>query len=764
MLPADVPAAPITHNTTIFLSGPAGAGKTTLARRRLRHLLREGVPADSILVLVPQRTLGLPYELMDTGTSALSTGDEDPAAARDPLWAPVDVVTLGGLARRAIDLFWPLVSKAAGFAQPLDPPTFLTLETAQYYMSRQAESARYYGGEFHNLRVAAPRHHMGRHAESAQHDDETKDLRISAPRLASQVLDNLNKAALVGFPVNEIANRLKEAWMGTSSQAKVYDFAQSVALAFRDYCLAHNLLDFSLQIDLFRQHLLPLSEVRSFLFERYRHVIADNVEEDTPVAHDLLREWLSQCHSALVILDQDAGYRVFLGADPEDALTLAGACRHQVSMSLPAPWQDEVAQGVQAFGIRLAAAVGPPGSSTSARAVAGKLEPRRWRLEERRFFPEMVDWAADEISRLVTIQGVSPSEIVVLAPFLTDALRFALTTALDRYGIPVRSHRPSRSLREEPAARCLLTLAALGHSEWRVCPAAYDVAYALSQALEGLDLVRAHLLAQAVFQLQEGQPFLSSFSEVGPDIQERITFVQGSSYDRLHDWLSESRGKPWSLDVYLTLLFDQVLSRAGFGFRGDMDAAAVAARLIESVRKFRQAVPESAVPPERTAGQEYLLSVEQGILAATSLLGARQQANGQAKPAVFLAPAYTFLLSNQPVDYQFWLNVGSASWWERIYQPLTQPYVLSRRPLKPVPGAELGPALGQETGEPVKWTETHETAARQDSLRRQVLGLSRRCRRGIYLGIVDLDESGNEGRGPLLKALQKMLRQIGPGV
>ena len=392
----------------------------------------------------------------------------------------------------------------------------------------------------------------------------------------------------------------------------------------------------------------------------------------------------------------------------------------------------------------------------------GKLEPRRWRLEERRFFPEMVDWAADEISRLVTVQGVSPSEIVVLAPFLTDALRFALTTALDRYGIPVRSHRPSRSLSEEPATRCLLTLAALGHPQWRVCPTLYDVAYALSQAVDGLDLVRAQLLAQIVFRIHDSQPELSAFSEVRAETQERITYVLGSSYDRLRDWLAESRGKSWTLDVYLTLLFDQVLSRAGYGFHGDMDAAAVAARLIESVRKFRQAVPETAVPPDRTVGQEYLLSVEQGILAATSLLSARQQATGQARPAVFLAPAYTFLLSNQAVDYQFWLNVGSESWWERIYQPLTQPYVLSRRSRRAAPDAGSSAAPGRSE-EPVKWTDAHEFAARQDSLRRQVLGLSRRCRRGIYLGIVDLDESGNEGRGPLLRALQKLLRQIGPG-
>jgi len=45
----------------IFLEGPAGAGKTTAAIGRLLHLLDSGVPASSILVIVPQRTLATPY-------------------------------------------------------------------------------------------------------------------------------------------------------------------------------------------------------------------------------------------------------------------------------------------------------------------------------------------------------------------------------------------------------------------------------------------------------------------------------------------------------------------------------------------------------------------------------------------------------------------------------------------------------------------------------------------------------------------------------
>src|SRR5690606_10045090 len=116
---------------------------------------------------------------------------------------------------------------------------------------------------------------------------------------------------------------------------------------------------------------------------------------------------------------------------------------------------------------------------------------------------EMLNWVADEIARLVREQGVQPGEIVVVAPFLSDALRFSLSNRLATYGIATRSHRPSRALREEPAARCLLTLAQLAHPEWGLQPTRYEVAYALMQAIAGvepgetIDLVRAQMLAGA---------------------------------------------------------------------------------------------------------------------------------------------------------------------------------------------------------------------------------------------------------------------------
>ena len=487
---------------------------------RLLRLLRDGVPADSILILLPQRTLATPY------TEALRRPTVPPGGE-------VTVVTFGGLAQRMVELFWPRVAEAAGFAAPDRPPVFLTLETAQYYVAR----------------IVRPL------LDSGYFDS----IKIERNRLYSQILDNLNKAAVVGFPHTEIAGRLKAAWIGEPAQARVYDEAQECAERFREYCLANNLLDFSLQYEVFVKHLWPLPACRSYLTGRYTHLIADNIEEDTPVAHDVVSEWLPGCRSALLIYDRGAGNRRFLGADPESAYRLRSLCSEHIAFTesfVTSPDMD-------AFAAHLARALGrgsePVGTRTSTDERGQSVDipevsPRQSALvrvpsspraaldfSAHRYHPEMLAWVGDEIAGLVHGQGVPPGEIAVLAPFLTGALRFSLTQELQARDVPVRSHRPSRTLREEPATQCLLTIAALCHPSWGIVPAKSDVAHALMLAIDELDLVRAQLLAEIAYRVRDGAPHLLPFVEIEPAMQERITFLLGGRYEGLRTWVAAQR-------------------------------------------------------------------------------------------------------------------------------------------------------------------------------------------------------------------------------
>lgn len=689
----------------IFLSGPAGCGKTIVGVSRMEYLLRQDVRADSILILTPQRTLQEPYLASLHGPETAPGGE-------------VTLATVGGLARRTVDLFWPLAAETAGFAHPDKAPVFLTLETAQYYMA-------------HIVRPLLDEGYF-------------ESVTINRNRLYSQIIDNLNKSAVIGFPADEIGARLDSAWYGDPGQRRVYADAQDCATRFRGYCLDHNLLDFSLQLDVFWKTLWPEERVRDYLTRTYRHLIYDNIEEDIPRGHDILRDWLPAFDSALLIYDEGGGYRRFLGADPETGWALRDLCDEQAVLDQSFVVSDDIASLDVALSAAINPTLTPPAAPLSLEGRGKGVRVDALAFVQSRFYPELLDAIADETATLLN-EGIPPSEIVILAPFLSDALRFSLTNRLDAHEIPWRSHRPSRSLRDEPASHALLTLAALAHPHWNIRPPKFDVAYALVHAIEGMDLVRAQLLTDIVYRMRDFS--LAPFDGIKPDVQERITFSFGNRYSALRDWLQayrESGALP--MDHFLRKLFGEVLSQPGFGFHVDFDSVRVAASLIESIRKFRMAMEPSFVSkdtPDFSLGKEYIAMLNDGVIAAQYLESWRTEA----EDAVLIAPAYTFLMMNRPVTVQFWLDAGSSGWYERLAQPLTHPYVLAR-------GWD---ASTDSAGR--LWTDADEVEQGKESLARLVSGLLRRCKERVYLGMSELGESGFEQRGDLLKAFQKVLQQ-----
>ncbi len=675
----------------LFLHGPAGTGKTSAAVARVDYLLRQGVPGSQVMIFVPQKNLALPYTRMLN----------HPDAVQGPA---VTVQTVGGLARRMVDLYWPWIAEEAGFANPAMPPGFLNIETAQY--------------------------HLAGLVEPLLREGFFEGVVLDRNRLYSQVLDNLNKAAFVGFPISEISQRLHSAWIEQDKPRRIYQDLQSCVDLFRKYCLEHNLLDFSLSLEVFRHQVWANSQFAAQITSQYPHLVIDNCEEDTPVAHDIYAAWLAECQSALVVYDHDAGYRRFLGADAQNALGLAHGCDEQIELD-----QSFVTSpAIQAVVDKVAFQVGRLNAAASP-AYSGELPIVQKGF---RFLPQMLDWVAAEANRLVE-EGLPPGDMVIVSPFLSDTMRFSLQTRLQAYGLPVQSHRPSRSLREEPAAQCLLTLAALAHPDWQLDPKSFDVAYALVHAIEGLDLVRAQLLVEVLYRPRHSGIGLLPFDQVSPDMQSRITYLVGQRYEVLRGWLEQYQEQgPWNLAYFFSRLFGDVLSQKGYCFHSQLDSAKVVSNLVDSAREFSLAIAPYRKTGDPPLGRDYLVTVQEGLVAAQYLASWE----AQAEDAILIAPASTFLVANRPVTVQFWLNPGSRGWWERLYQPLTHPYVLSR-----------SWPLGKT------WSDEDEVAANDETLFRLVTGLLRRCRQSVYLGVSELDEMGGELRGPLLSLLQRVLRR-----
>jgi hypothetical protein len=485
------------------------------------------------------------------------------------------------------------------------------------------------------------------------------------------------------------------------------------------------------------------------LRSRYRHLIADNVEESPAVAHDVLAEWLPDFTSALLIYDRDAGLRTQLGADPEGGYGLAAHCDRRVTLTEPVASSPEVAVLGRALADALdyAPEVLPDAEGPATPDDTPPEVLLRTPAELPRYYAQMLDDIAGEVARLVHETGVAPCEIAVLPPFLPAGLRFLLAERLAAHGIATHSHRPSRALREEPATQCLLTLAALGLPALGVRPAPAEVALALMLSVAKLDLVRARLLADFAYRSGDATP-LTSLAALDEHLQQRITPELGARYEALREWLaaeaqrSAAQSTTLALDHFISRLFNELLAQPGYGFHENYDAAAITAILVESARTFRQVV-QAVLPSEAgaTIARDYAALVREGLVGA---LYARRWER-QPEDAVLLTPAYTYVMNDRRTDYQVWLEVGSTRWWERLYQPLTMPEVLSRRwP----PGR--------------RWTDEEDYARRTDTLARLVLGLTRRCRRSVYLGLSELNENGNEMRGPLLQAIRQARRDAAP--
>ncbi|MEQ8190987.1 MAG: hypothetical protein ABRQ39_23675, partial [Candidatus Eremiobacterota bacterium] len=586
--------------------------------------------------------------------------------------------------------------REAGFARPDKEPVFLSLETAQYYMANIVKPFLYRGC--------------------------FQTITIERNRIYSQILDNLNKAALVGFPFSTIGERLKSSLTGEKGYERTCDEVQACAGAFREFCLSHNLLDFSLKIEIFFNYIWTCSACYRYLTETFSHIIVDNIEEDTPVAHDILSEWISLSKSALIIYDTDGGYRSFLGSDPVNAYKLKGLCTIHSALHN----SFITSQNLRALAFEL-------GKSFKRSGMEEKGDIRKiLTYKPHRYHIEMLDWVSEEIELLVKDYHVEPEEIVILAPYLTDSLRFSLMNRLEEKNIPARSHRPSRALREEPVTQCLLTLAAIAHPAWGIIPCNFDVAYGLMQTIEDLDLVRAHLIADNLYKTVNNRPCLAPFDEINTELQERITYVLGDRYEMLRLWIEDYiKGDNAELDYFFNRIFGEILSQKGYGFYGIFEKSAIAANLIDSIKKFRKTVNIEG----KSMGQEYIEMVQEGLVADQYI----RNWETEEKNSLLLAPAHTFLMMNTPVDYQFWLNIGSAGWWERLYQPLTNPYVMSRQ---------------WQHGK--QWTDEDEFQINREGLYRITRGLIYRCRRKIYLGLSELGEQGYEQQGALLRAIQRV--------
>ncbi len=674
--------AAIAAEQTSFLLGPAGTGKTAVLQNRLLRLLRDGEPAYTLLVIVAEPEQAASY-LEAVHQSGLGP------------YADLKITSYNQMAMEMVKLFWPLVARPAGFERPYHPPTFLSYDLAQLLM----------------WHIITPMLNDGAFA----------DLRLRPQQIVSQLLDTLNRAALNSLSLEEAIERQIRTWAGEPERIRHLNEAATAARNFRATCLRDSLLDLSLAIEVFDTRLVQHPEFHKYFSERYRHLIVDNIEEQTPAGQNFVAELMHETVTTAAAYDAAGGYKRFLAADPLGANKFRSLSAYAFTFDESFNTSTPLTHLANLVENQLMSTTKP--FAEAQQAVLGTVNGRYRR--------EMVVELTDALHELITQRSLHPSEIAIVAPYLDGALRYMLGNAFRDAGLPYYLLRRRSSPRDEPRVRAWLTWLALAHPDWHLPPSPFDVAEALTLSISGLDAARAELLTERLYQPEANQ--LLPITELPERIASRVGTEFVGLFEEIRLWLAGQDGRS-SIDVFLHSLFT-LLSERRFQPEPDVAAAAVCDWLVQAATRLRQSAEAIGLHSPAAIGHAFIDGINQGLVTANPPeLGDPPDPNG-----IMISTIYGYLLAGSPVRVQVWLETAATGWWDIPNQPLSNAFVLA-----------------QSYDPDRAWTAIDDAQIKNQLLSRIVRGLAARCSDGILLATSDLDRRGVRQDGALWRALQSV--------
>ena len=678
--------AAIQTRQSCILLGPAGTGKSTALHQRLLRLLRSGEPAYTLLVMIAEP------EHAQLFMNALHQSGLGP-------YTELNITTYNNLARQMVTLFWPLIARPAGFDRSYQPPTFLSYDLAQLLM----------------WHIVTPMLDDGAFA----------DLRLRPQQIVSQLLDTLNRAALNGFTMEEAAQRQMSTWSGERDHLSHLRDATIAASRFRRTCLENNLLDLSLVVQVFDTQLVKHPEFRRYFSERYRHLIVDNVEEQTPAGQNFVASLMNTSETTAIAFDDNGGYKRFLAADPDGAARFQDLSQQKINFEHNFTTTQALTRLANLVENYL---ISTKNATKGADEAVIKIVTGRYRRE-------IVAGVVETLARLVA-DGVPTQEIAIIAPYLDGALRYILTKELKQANIPYHLLRRRSTPRDEPHIRAWITWLALAHPQWGIRPAAYDVAEAFSLSIGGLDPARAQLVTQALYSPLG--PALLPTSQLSERTAERVGRSLVNLVEELSQWLSENGNDRYPIDLFLYRLFNTLLARPRFQPEPDLVAAAVCDWLVRTASRLRQAAEPMGFRSAADVGQIFIDGIYQGLVSANPPeIGEPPDPKG-----VMISTIYGYLLAGRPVQVQVWLETAATGWWDIPHQPLSNAFVLAQSwpPDQP-------------------WSMAEDHKIRNELLSRIIHGLANRCKDGVILASSDLDRRSVRQDGPLWRALYPVREQ-----
>ncbi|MEM6647115.1 MAG: hypothetical protein AAF730_12780 [Bacteroidota bacterium] len=529
---------------------------------------------------------------------------------------------------------WPSWAAQHGF-DAMRPPIYLSFEQAQVVMDAVARPMR----------------------ETGQFDGWA----LAPASLAAELLDVRAHAASATLS----SERLAASWTEETP-------VQEALAAFADRCRRFNLIDFA-----------TLAGTAALGAPPDALVFAYRVDEWPPVALQMLSRWMHGGTACIAIADPHGGTRFRLGVDARFTATW----RKQVA-DVKSADPNPTARGRLADEIvRLMADPDGTPHPDATHALRGHLTDRKR--------PRLFRAVAGAVRSALNL-GTVPEDIALIAPYIDGASQVLLADAFDRAQIPMAFARRQQRLTASADVRAVRTVCALLAPDAFAPPHPDDLALTLHRLVPYLDLLRARLLVDLLFEPESG--VLRDTSVLRKKDTVRLSERQHTDYNTLL-----YRLRPRSGEVTLTGLLDAAIA----AFPDTYHAGPSVQSLRDAAARFLDLADALGVP-ERYRLQRFFDTLDAGFLAPAT----RGTPSGQ----VIAYSIDGFLREERAVAVQVWLDVQAPAWMPTPYAAFMNRATLS--------ASWLGDA---------GWEASDERAWRYDQAARRVRSLLDRCTDGVYV-------------------------------
>ncbi|WML37245.1 UvrD-helicase domain-containing protein [Clostridium sp. OS1-26] len=454
---------------SIIVSGKSGSGKTILAIEKYKHMVEEEkINSEDILVLVMNRHQAMTWKK----EICLRTAGE------------LKIYTYQNFVSRELTKFWPIIeNKCSKIEKRSLRPEFISTDLANYMMELLVN---YYRRKGYLL-----------------------DITSHSSNIASDLVSNINKAAMALVDFKEIGTRLYNSLQIKESISREnYEHIDSIIEHYVNSFLKQGVVDYGIGTYLYNNYLVN-DDTYTEKLNNIKYIIIDDFNEIPPVQLALINKLMCTVEKGYMFYNQDGGFCTYYGADKQYLMNNTDFCYHQLELEesfLCGKYFMEFSEEIGVDNLR----------SISAQ---NKKVPIYFDIASQ-LRSEMLEKISNKIKELIR-NGKRPEDIVIISPSNDVVLSSEIEYNLRDFGIEIINTSKKSRLIDNPYVHSLIVIACLCNKYTGINLTKDDYKRFFSIVLD-IDMVKASIISKSIINYGELQQLPSEIAErIGMDIENR---------------------------------------------------------------------------------------------------------------------------------------------------------------------------------------------------------------------------------------------------